>query len=503
MALRSIRVEGFRGIRSAEVSFDRTTVLIGENDCGIPDLLDAIAMALSPDAELETGRLQLTFVESRAGSWGRPGLEALTPNIGRRATKPRTLTLEIDNGHWTAGTSRDDAEVLAAVRRINPLVRLRHGAPTDGSTGGFAAAKELLDKWAPNLRPRPREMRAMVKEILAHGAENADVQTVTPQTEPTAQSRSAAQELSVYLVTAQIVHELQRTNSHGVRPMMIVEDPEAHLHPMTLASVGALLDLFPVQKIVTTNSGTVLGATPLQSVRRLVRDAEGHVEEHHIGREGMRKDDLRKVSYHLRARRSVACFARVWLLVEGETEFWALPDLARLCGYDFAQEGIACVEFAQCGLVPLITLADRLGIEWHVLTDGDRAGAAYSEQVRPYIKDGDGGQRLTRIPDLDIEHCFWESGYAPVFERLAKTRARGNVTPTKVIKKAIDASSKPGVAFELLAAVAARRQDDGVPPPLRTAIETCIWLARGGIGDNQIEKRSDIHEDHAARRSRR
>ena len=35
MALRGLRIERFRGVRSAEVSFDRTTVLIGENDCGM------------------------------------------------------------------------------------------------------------------------------------------------------------------------------------------------------------------------------------------------------------------------------------------------------------------------------------------------------------------------------------------------------------------------------------------------------------------------------------
>lgn len=47
-----------------------------------------------------------------------------------------------------------------------------------------------------------------------------------------------------------------------------------------------------------------------------------------------------------------------------------------------------------------------------------------------------------------------------------------------MIGKAIDRFSKPGVAFELLAAVAAPGSA-GPPPPLRRVIETCVSLARG------------------------
>jgi putative ATP-dependent endonuclease of OLD family len=263
-----------------------------------------------------------------------------------------------------------------------------------------------------------------------------------------------------------------------MRPIILIEEPEAHLHPMTLASVWSLLELFNTQKIITTQSGTLLAGAALTDVRRLVRDPRGDVHEQRVRRDAMSSDELRRVSYHLRARRSVACFARVWLLVEGETEFWVLPDLARLCGYDMAQEGIVCVEFAQCGLAPLIKLAKNLGIEWHVLTDGDRQGEVYANATQPFLRGSNRRLRLTRLAELDIEHCFWDHGYAGLFEDLANMRAHGNVKPSQVIRKALDRHSKPGVALELLAAVSARGKD-GPPPPLRTAIETCVRLARG------------------------
>ena len=198
-------------------------------------------------------------------------------------------------------------------------------------------------------------------------------------------------------------------------------------------------------------------------------------------REGaLRRDELRKVGYHLRARRGAACFARCWLLVEGETEFWIVPDLARLIGYDLAQEGVACVEFAQCGLAPLVKLARALGIEWHVLADGDRAGEDVLRRSPARSCAGEAEpRRVSRLADRDIEHCFWRHGHARVFETLAGVAAApGGATPRRVIEKAIDRRSKPGVAFELLASAAAAGFA-GPPPPLRRAIEACVALARG------------------------
>ncbi len=51
MALRELLVERFRGVRSARVTLDQTTLLIGENDCGKSSLLEALALVLSPLGE--------------------------------------------------------------------------------------------------------------------------------------------------------------------------------------------------------------------------------------------------------------------------------------------------------------------------------------------------------------------------------------------------------------------------------------------------------------------
>jgi putative ATP-dependent endonuclease of OLD family len=544
VALRELLVERFRGVRSARLSFEPTTVLVGENDSGKSSLLEALALVLSPLAanpplfqdwhfhrevpgagSRPAGdiRIQVTLEETTPGSWSRPGLEALAPVLGRGTGAPRTLVVELGasfaEGSQTAparweirraggGRSRNDPEALAAVRRLNPLVwfrgwalahpagfcppqgaeahsdqaallasyeRLLTGAtssPLEELAHGHALAERLLAGWAPGAAVRAVAPRASVAEIFGGSA--------PPSAQHAALPATTAQKLGLLLLTARVFEHLRDAAVPGVRPTMVVEEPEAGLHPTTLASVWGLLEQVPSQKIVTTHSGSLLSAAPLRSLRRIARAPDGVVREWRVSPGALKKDELRKVGYHLRARRGVACFARCWLLVEGETEFWILPDLARLLGYDLSQEGVVCVEFAQCGLRPLVKLARALGIEWHVLADGDPAGQEYAAVARSLLRGDAEALRVSALAERDIEHCFWRHGHAAVFERLAGAGpGSAPASPRRVIEKAVERRTKPGVAFELLAAVAAAGGRSSAPPPLVRAIETCVALARG------------------------
>jgi putative ATP-dependent endonuclease of OLD family len=176
-------------------------------------------------------------------------------------------------------------------------------------------------------------------------------------------------------------------------------------------------------------------------------------------------------------------FARCWLLVEGETEYWVVPELARLQGFDFAAEGVECVEFAQCGLSALTKLADHLGIAWHVLVDGDDAGQRYAETAIKARGTAAGATgRITMLRDKDIEHCFWQNGFADVIRRVAYpgTSAR-SATAAVSIRKAIERTSKPHLALSLIDA-AVERGPQSIPAVLRETIEAVIASARAMHG---------------------
>lgn len=269
------------------------------------------------------------------------------------------------------------------------------------------------------------------------------------------------------------------TLDKDARPLLLVEDPETRLHPIMLSVAWQLLNLLPLQKITTTNSGELLSLTPVEQVCRLVRESS-KVAAWRLGPGGMNAEDSRRIAFHVRFNRAASLFARCWLLVEGETEVWVMNELARQCGHHFDAEGVKVIEFAQSGLKPLIKFASRMGIEWHVLVDGDEAGKKYAATVRGLLDNDRDRERehLTALPAMDMEHFMYRQGFSDVYHRVAQIPENVPMNMRRVIVKAIHRSSKPDLAIEV-AMEAGRRGLEAVPSLLRQMFSRVLWLARG------------------------
>jgi len=192
----------------------------------------------------------------------------------------------------------------------------------------------------------------------------------------------------------------------------------------------------------------------------------------------MSPTEARRVGFHVRTHNADSLFARVWLLVEGETEAWLLPELARIWGLSFPLEGIHCVPFAQAGLAPLVAFADRFGIPWHLVADGDEAGKHYVAKARKLLRRRSERKHLTTFPDRDLEHFLWRAGYDRVYRDAA-----GHVAPgaeaSLIIHQALRAHSKPGMALEV-AEAAGLLGPKGIPSQLRHLFTVLRGLAVRG-----------------------
>ncbi|MCE0160590.1 ATP-dependent endonuclease [Klebsiella variicola subsp. variicola] len=263
------------------------------------------------------------------------------------------------------------------------------------------------------------------------------------------------------------------------RPLLLIEDPETRLHPIMLSVAWHLLNLLPLQRVTTTNSGELLSLTPVEQVCRLVRESS-RVSAWRLGPGGMNAEDSRRIAFHIRFNRASSLFARCWLLVEGETETWVINELARQCGHHFDAEGVKVIEFAQSGLKPLIKFARRMGIQWHVLVDGDEAGKKYAATVLGLLNNDRELERdhLTSLPAMDMEHFMYRQGFDDVYHRVAQIRDNVPMNMRRVITKAIHRSSKPDLAIEV-AMEAGRRGVDAVPTLLKKMFSRVLWLARG------------------------
>lgn len=470
-------------------------------------------------------RIAITIGESAEGRWDGEHAALLRPAIVTRNDGTRVIELEVTarlgpdgriESNWFM-RGRDGRPIAAAgspdhlrrLRELVPVVTLRNNLAylfpdeeSDGANGESGKLERTIEAHYERLTeadvlPAGSHARRRLDDALRVARDAAQSLIATaPHSERRRERRlteeglripssvwqkgrpgSAAQRLGTLILIGAIFDSGVRgvIDPHA-SPVLLVEDPEAHLHPTTLASLWSLFESMRFQRILTTNSSELLRVVPLHSVRRLVRQEE-RVVVHSVEPDALTVEQLRRVRYHVRARRGLAFFARAWLLVEGETEFWLLPELAHLCGYDFATEGIACVEFAQCGITPLVRLAQALGIEWHVLADGDRAGRTYSNTTRGLTHHEPDEERLTQLAEPDIENCLWNHGYADVYRAVAGFSRATWERPGTVIDRAIRKSSKPFLAIAAIEAIA-RDGSPGVPLPLRRVVEHVVHLAR-------------------------
>jgi putative ATP-dependent endonuclease of OLD family len=545
MLLRSVRLENFRAVKSAKLSLDATTVLIGENDCGRTSILEAVALALgwqsgdcefhfqpahfplthARGSETDTSHraatvrervhisITLEFRETTAGEWDAGAFDLLRTSLPG-AARERSFWFEVTHDGETRWLFRsahgkplvNDSAMLAWLRQRMPVFWMREGMMASGQAdpipeaGGGALADQVRQEYRDLLQGTALDITAAIERgaAAAHQLLRARLKpgagSATPFTEvleeiirkrnqppvrmPPEAPGTAAQKIGVLLLAGGLLRAGAAKLDEGVKPLALIENPEAHLHPMTVASIWGVIEGMGGQKIIATHSGELLSRARLASVRRLTRHA-GVVKEWRVPKGALTADELRRYSYHVRSRRAAASFARCWLLVEGETEFWLMNELARVCGYDLASEGVACVEFAQCGLDPLIKVARHLGIEWYVLADGDPAGRQYACSAAKW---SEGETRIALLEDADIEHCFWSNGYADVFRKAAYPGGTPVKRPVRaVVARAIERYSKPHMAALLLDSVISRGPE-GVPPPLRQTIETCVQLARRSVG---------------------
>ncbi|EHC81229.1 putative ATP-dependent endonuclease [Salmonella enterica subsp. enterica serovar Montevideo str. S5-403] len=540
MILERVEIVGFRGINRLSLMLEQNNVLIGENAWGKSSLLDALTLLLSPELDLYhfvredfwfppgdiKGRehhlhIILTFRETQPGRHRVRRYRALEACWspceddfhrifyrleGECGADGSVMTLRsfLNSDGQPLPVENINDQVRHLVR-LMPVLRLRDARFMRRIRNGDARFMRRIRMRELATRPQNltdgqirQGLSAMVQLLEHYFSEQGAGQARHRLMRRRSQNEQRSWR---YLDIINRMIDKPGSRSHRVillglfstllqakgtlrlhkdaRPLLLVEDPETRLHPIMLSVAWQLLNLLPLQRIATTNSGELLSLTPVEHVVRLVRESS-RVAAWRLGPGGLSAEDGRRIAFHIRFNRASSLFARCWLLVEGETETWVINELARQCGHHFDAEGIKVIEFAQSGLKPLVKFARRMGIEWHVLVDGDEAGKKYAATVRSLLNNDREEERehLTALPALDMEHFMYRQGFADVFHRVAQLPPNVPMNTRKIITKAIHRSSKPDLAIEV-AMEAGRRGIDAVPPLFRKMFSRVVWLARG------------------------
>ena len=192
--------------------------------------------------------------------------------------------------------------------------------------------------------------------------------------------------------------------------------------------------------------------------------------------------DERKVDFHIRRARGELLFGDVWLLGEGECEYWIFSSAAAALGLDLESAGIRVVDsFAQSGSVPLVKVANDLRIRWHCVADGDEAGEQTATSLRPLLNGRPEAMHLTVLSYDNIEHLLCEEGFGDIYEGCLSTAERASLGSSadpdhwKELAKKIKGRRKVAVAVEI--ADLLRTKARSVPPSIEAILRTTHTLA--------------------------
>lgn len=210
-----------------------------------------------------------------------------------------------------------------------------------------------------------------------------------------------------------VVLEHLKSEAADESPLLLVEEPEAHLHPQLVILLAQYLaNEVPggsrPQTIVTTHS-PVFATCVKPSQMRLMRTSgePKAIRGVSLAERGLNDREEREIQRLLDATRASLYFAKGVVLVEGISEVLLLPVLATALGHNLAANHVSVIPLCGVafGTLEKLLQDEALGIPVVIVTDADPPTEKESGWTTAYPRrDGAGFAVSARV--VKLEKCF-------------------------------------------------------------------------------------------------
>jgi putative ATP-dependent endonuclease of the OLD family len=162
-------------------------------------------------------------------------------------------------------------------------------------------------------------------------------------------------------------------------PLLLVEEPEAHLHPqLTVLLADYLANKTPgkgvPQTIITTHSPTLAANISPNKIHVLFSDLKTrNTKCNSLSKAGMTDTEQNELQRMFDITRATLYFAKAAILVEGISEALLIPVFAKRLGHDINRLHISVIPICGVGFETFKKLLNPnvLGIPISIITDGD------------------------------------------------------------------------------------------------------------------------------------